>query len=265
MNPIDKYNKRVDAVNSLVCVGLDSEFSKLPDRFKSAEFPQFEFNKFIINATHEFVSTYKPNSAFYEARGEQGWHELKLTISFLRGQYPDIFTICDAKRGDIGSTNQGYVIAILDDMGFDAMTLHAYAGRQALKPFLDRTDKASIFWCRSSNPGAEEFQDLQSDGKPLWQIIAEHVSQEWNTNNNCMLVAGATYPEELKQIRGLVGDMTLLIPGIGAQGGDVEKTVKAGLNSSGKGMIISSSRGIIFADDPAMAAKKLRDEINQYR
>jgi orotidine-5'-phosphate decarboxylase len=265
MNPIEKYNQRAEKSNSLICVGLDSEISKIPEHFKAMDFPQFEFNKYIIEATHEFSAAYKPNIAFYEARGDQGMRELKMTMEYLQQYYPDIFTICDAKRADIGSTNGGYVAAIFDWLGFDAITLHPYLGKEALKPFLDRQDKVSIILCRTSNPGAGELQDLKSDDKPLWQIVAEKVSSDWNKNNNCMLVTGATYPEELTAVRKIVGDMALLVPGIGAQGGDVEKTVKAGLNSTKQGMIISSSRGIIFAEDPALEAKKLRDEINQFR
>ncbi len=262
---IEKYNRRADAANSLLCVGLDSCPEHLPDRFKSAEHPQFDFNRWIIEQTHEVTSAYKPNIAFYEARGEAGLHDLALTLDYLRKQHPDILTICDAKRADIGSTNAGYVAGILDRLGFDAITLNPYLGRDALEPFLSRADKGCIVLCRTSNPGAGELQDLDIHGRPLWQIVAEQVRDQWNMRGNCMLVAGATYPDELRQIRDIVGEMTLLVPGIGAQGGDIEKTVHAGLNTSGQGMIINSSRGIIFADDPAEAARSLRDTINRYR
>lgn len=262
---IDKYNQRVDKVNSLVCVGLDSDFEKLPDRFKDKEFPQFEFNKWIIDQTAQYAAAFKPNSAFYEARGDQGLRELKMALDYIHEKHPDVFTIYDAKKADIGNTNNGHVAYIFGWLGFDAVTLNVYPGKEALKPFLDKADKACIFWCRSSNPGAGEFQDLVVNGKPLWQVVTEHISSLWNYNNNCMLVAGATYPEELKKIRSIVGDMTLLVPGLGAQGGDVKATVQAGLNSDKRGMIINSSRGIIFATDPAEEAKKLRDEINLYR
>jgi len=262
---IAKYNRRVDQANSLLCVGLDSDFERLPDRFRQAELPQFAFNRWIIEETHAYASAYKPNVAFYEARGEEGIRALEQTAAYLREHHPDILTICDAKRADIGSTNQGYITALLDRMGFDAVTLNPYLGREALLPFLERPDKGCIILCRTSNPGASEFQDLKIGDKPLWQIIAEQVSREWNGHGNCMLVAGATYPEELERIRALVGDMTLLVPGIGAQGGDVEQTVRAGLNAQGKGLIVNSSRGIIFADDPADAARVLRDAINVYR
>lgn len=262
---IDKYNQRVTEANSLLCVGLDSAFERLPERFKNDPHPQFVFNRWIIEQTHAYASAYKPNIAFYEARGAAGIYDLELTLEYLREQYPAILTICDAKRADIGSTNQGYVTGILDEMGFDAITLNPYLGREALAPFLDRADKGCILLCRTSNPGAGELQDLDIGGKPLWQIVAEKIRDEWNTHGNCMLVAGATYPAELEQIRALVGDMPLLVPGIGAQGGDIEQTVRAGLDAAGRGMIINSSRGIIFADDPAAAAQSLRDAINEYR
>ena len=259
MNAIDKYNARVDQANSLVCVGLDPDFEKLPDKFKQGENPQFEFNKYIIDQTAEFVAAYKPNIAFYEARGDKGLAELKLTMEYLQKNYPDIFTVCDAKRADIGNTNQSYIKEIFDWLGADSVTLHPYMGKESLQPFLDRTDKTSIILCRTSNPGAGELQDLEIAGKPLWQIVAEKVRDEWNEKGNCILMVGATYPGELKKIRELVGEMNILIAGIAAQGGEVEATVKAGLNSAGKGMIINSSRGIIFAADPAGEAKKLRD------
>lgn len=260
-----KYNQRAEKTNSLLCVGLDSDFSKLPSSFKEKEYPQFEFNKWIIEETAEFAAAFKLNMAFYEARGEQGMRELKMTMDYLRNHHGDIFTICDAKRADIGNTNNGYVESTFDYFGFDAITLHPYLGKEALKPFLDRKDKVSIILCRTSNPGAGELQDLPVGSKPLWQVVAEKVSSEWNNNHNCMLVAGATYPQELRVVRSIVGDMTLLVPGIDAQGGDVEATVRAGLNSSKLGMIINSSRGIIFSEDPREEAKKLRDEINKYR
>lgn len=262
---IDKYNRRVDKVNSLVCVGLDTEFGKLPEEFKKLEYPQFEFNKWIIEQTAEFAAAFKPNIAFYDAQGEQGLKELQMTMEYLQEFHPDLFTICDAKRADIGNTNNGYVTEIFDWLGFDAMTLNIYGGKEAMKPFLDRADKGCIFWCRSSNPGASEFQDLKVEGKPLWQIVAEHISSDWNYNKNCMLVFGATYPEELANARKLMPEMTFLVPGLGAQGGDVAATIKAGLDSNKRGMIVNSARGIIFAKDPAAEARKLRDEINQYR
>lgn len=269
MNPIEKYNERAREINSLLCVGLDSDFDKIPDKFKTEEMPQFEFNKWIIDQTHEYAAAFKINIAFYEARGDKGIHELKETMEYIKVYHPDIFTICDAKRGDIGNTNNGYVTSLFDWFGFDAATIHPYLGQEAVKPFLDRRDKVSIILCRNSNTGAGEFQDLEVGGLPaqagkkLWQIVAENVHQEWNKNNNCMLVMGATYPEDLKQVRAIVGDMTFLVPGVGAQGGSVSEVMKAGLNSQGLGLIINSSRGIIFAENPKEEAKKLCEEIRK--
>ncbi|MCA9916052.1 MAG: orotidine-5'-phosphate decarboxylase [Anaerolineae bacterium] len=262
---VAKFNQRADIVNSLLCVGLDCAIERIPEPYCESATPQFDFNRYIIEQTHAFTAAYKPNIAFYEARGEQGWHELKLTIDYLRAEHPEIFTICDAKRGDIGSTSEAYATAIFDELGFDAVTLQPYLGREALSPFLQREDKACIILCRTSNPGAGELQDLQVEGVPLWQKIAQQVAEDWNKNGNCMLVMGATYPDEMQQVRSLVGDMTFLVPGIGAQGGNVQQTVEAGLNRQDKGLIISSSRGIIFADDPAQAAKDLQNDINQHR
>ncbi len=265
MNPLEKYNNRVDQVNSLLCVGLDSDLRQLPRHYRDDPFPQFAFNRWVIEETRDFVSAYKMNIAFYEARGDRGISELKMTVAYLQERHPNILTICDAKRADIGSTNAGYVEAIFDWFNFDAVTLHPYLGKQALQPFLQREDKCSIILCRTSNPGARELQDVDVGGKPLWHVIAEKVHAEWNTLGNCMLVVGATYPQELRQVRELVGDMTLLVPGIGAQGGNVKLTVESGLNGNRKGMIINAARSIIFANEPRKAAKQLRDEINQHR
>ncbi len=262
---IDKYNKRAEKINSLLCVGLDADMSKIPEKFLKLEFPQFEFNKWIIEETHEYAAAYKPNSAFYEARGDKGAAELKMTMDYLNKNHGDIFTILDAKRADIGNTNSGYVTSVFDWLRADAITLHPYLGAEALEPFLNIRDKTSIILCRTSNTGAGEFQDLELDGKKLWQIVAAKVSQDWNKNNNCMLVVGATYPEEMKKIRSIVGEMTLLVPGVGAQGGDLESVLKAGLNSEGLGLIINSSRGIIFSENPKEAAQKLCEEIRKYR
>lgn len=265
MSIIEKYSKRASQINSLVCVGLDAELSKIPQKFLSMEFPQFEFNKYIIEETHEYAAAYKPNSAFYEARGDQGIKELKMTMDYLINNHPDIFTILDAKRADIGNTNNGYVTSIFDWLGFDAVTLHPYLGKEALKPFLDKKDKVSIILCRTSNPGAGELQDIVSDGKKLWEIVGEKVTKEWNTNSNCMIVVGATYPEEMKVLRKITGDMTFLVPGVGAQGGSVKDVVESGLNSLNQGVIINSARGIIFSDNPKEEARKLCEEIRSYK
>jgi orotidine-5'-phosphate decarboxylase len=227
------------------------------------EFPQFEFNKWIIDQTHEYAAAYKPNSAFYEARGDQGIRELKMTMEYLISNYPDIVTILDAKRGDIGNTNNGYIEFIFDWLGFDAFTVHPYMGQESVQPILDRSDKCPIILCRTSNPGSGDLQDLEVEGKPLWQIVAEKVSTKWNTNDNCMLVVGATYPEEMKKIRSIVGDMTFLVPGIGAQGGDIKSVIESGADQNGRGLIINSGRAIIFVESPKVEAQKLRDQIRE--
>jgi orotidine-5'-phosphate decarboxylase len=262
---LQKFNRRADSAQSLLCVGLDADFAKIPERFKARKYPQFEFGKWVIDQTAEFAAAFKPNTAFYEARGAQGWAELKMTVEYMRANHPEIVTVCDAKRADIGNTNQGYVTAIFDDLGFDAVTLHPYLGYEALEPFFARKDKACIVLCRTSNPGAGEFQDMCADGKPLWQAVAEKVSHEWNTNGNCMLVVGATYPDEMRVIREIAPEMTFLVPGVGAQGGDVNAVVSAGLDRHYKGLMISASRSILFSDDPAAAARAHRDEINAAR
>lgn len=265
MPVIEKYNRRADGVNSLLCVGLDADTAKIPARFASAEFPQVEFNKFIIEQTHMYVAAYKTNSAFYEARGDRGLRELKMTVEYLRTAHPDVFTILDAKRADIASTSEKYAEFAFDWLGADAATLNPYMGEDGLTPFLERKDKACIILCRTSNPGAKEFQDLDCGGRSLWQVVAERVRDQWNKNSNCMLVAGATYPEELKALRAMMGDMTFLVPGVGLQGGEFETAVKAGLNAKRKGLIVNVSRGVIFADNPAAAAQEMRDWINACR
>jgi len=256
-----RLEERMESVDSMLCVGLDSAIGRLPERFREADRPQLAFNRWIIDQTHPFVAAYKPNMAFYEARGAAGWDELADTLEYLRSVEPRIFTICDAKRADIDSTNAGYVTGLLDELGFDAITLHPYLGQEALRPFLDRADKACIVLCRTSNSGAGELQDLKVGATPLWEIVAQHVRDDWDTDHNCMLVVGATYPTELARARELCPDMTFLVPGVGAQGGDVETVVRNGLDSRGRGLLINASRSIIFADDPATEARTLRDAI----
>jgi orotidine-5'-phosphate decarboxylase len=268
MSPIEKYNKRARKINSLLCVGLDADYEKLPEKYKSLEgsSAQFEFNKYIIDNTFEYAAAFKPNVAFYEARGVEGMQALKDTMDYIRKNYPDIFTILDAKRADIGNTNNGYITAIFDWLGFDAVTVNPYLGSEAISPFLERKDKCSIILAKTSNKGAEELQDCVLENKEiLWQYIANKVSNEWNKNNNLMIVLGGTYPEEIAKAREITGSMTFLVPGIGAQGGDVKNVVMKGKNNEGLGLIINSSRGIIFSENPAEEAKKLRDEINLYR
>ena len=263
--------------SNFVCVGLDSDYEHLPALVKSGQSIEdavFRFNRDIVVATHDLVCAYKPNAAFYEAQGEAGLRALIRTVQYIHERSPDIPVILDAKRGDIGSTNLGYARSAFDVIGADAITVHPYLGQEALAPLLARREKGIIVLARTSNPGASEFQDLPVGPaqEPLYQVIARRVAQRWNSNGNCALVVGATYPNELRQVRALVGDLPILIPGIGAQGGEVAATVSAAKDSRGRGMIINSARNIIFAShesDYAHAARgateKLREEINRYR
>lgn len=267
--------------NTAVCIGLDSEFAKIPLGLKNSAATDgsissiiTRFNQEIIDATHDLVCAFKPNIAFYEAEGTQGMLALKNTSEYIRSNHPEIPIILDAKRADIGSTNSGYAKAAFDELKVDAITVHPYLGREALEPFLARGDKGILVLARTSNPGGGEFQDLLVGDKkePLYQLVARQVSEKWNDNGNCGLVAGATYPEELKRLREIVGDLPFLIPGIGAQGGDLKATVRSGKDSRGQGMIINSSRSVIFASadvkDFAQKAReetlKLRDEIRRF-
>lgn len=268
----EKLDKIIKKNNSLVCVGLDSDYEKIPQHLKTRKYPIFIFNKKIIDATHDLVCAYKPNSAFYEAQGAEGINQLKLTCDHLRKNYPSTPIILDAKRADIGNTNKGYIKYAFSYLGVDAITLHPYLGMEAILPYLELKDKGFFILCRTSNKGAGEFQDLKINNKPLYKIVAGKVIKQWNKYDNCMLVVGATYPKELAEIRKLVGDLTFLIPGIGAQGGDIEATIKAGLNSKGSGMIVNSSRAITFASSDKDFAQKarqktieLRNDINKYR
>ncbi len=273
MDFLQKLDAAVDKNNSLLCVGLDPNMDKLPRHLRQSETPFFDFGKAIIDATADLVCAFKPNSAFYEARGAAGIEELKQTCDYIRETYPELPIILDFKRGDIDSTNNHYDTFAFDYLGVDAITIQPYEGRQAFKPFLDRKDKGIIVLCRMSNKGADEFQDMLIDGRKLYVHVAEHVRDEWNVNRNCLLVIGATYPTEMAEIRQIVGDdMTFLVPGFGAQGGDIEATIKAGIANNGKGLIINSSRAIIYASDGEDFAKAARaeatngrDEINRYR
>ncbi|PIS09607.1 orotidine-5'-phosphate decarboxylase [Candidatus Beckwithbacteria bacterium CG10_big_fil_rev_8_21_14_0_10_34_10] len=280
MNFQQKLDKIIKTNNSCVCVGLDSNFDKIPGFLKinkPVSEAIFSFNKKIVEATYDLVCAYKPNIAFYEAEGLEGLKALKKTIEFIKKKNPNLLVIVDAKRGDIGSTNIGYVKSLFDFYSFDALTVHPYLGKESLEPFLKRKDKGIIVLCRTSNPGAGEFQDLivsNKNGKkmPLYLAIARKVENSWNKNNNCALVVGATYPKELAQIRKIVPAMPFLIPGIGIQGGDIKKTIQAGRNKDGRGVIINSSRGIIFSSSARNFDKiardktlKLKKEINKYR
>jgi orotidine-5'-phosphate decarboxylase len=260
-----KYERRVAQVDSLLCVGLDSALARLPARFRELAQPQFEFNRFVIEQTHGFVSAYKPNLAFYEAAGPQGIHELQLTLDYLRQHHPDILTICDAKRGDNANSNRGYASAILDRLGFDAVTLQPYMGREALEPFLERDEKGCIVLCRTSNPGSAELQELLVGDKPVWRVVAEKVRDHWNSRGNCGLVVGANLPKVLREVRAIIGDMPILAPGLGEQGADPGLAARSGVNARGSGLILSASRSVIFSEDPARDARELRDAIRRGR
>lgn len=262
MNPIiEKYNARSRAVNSLVCVGLDSDVSRLPDAFDT----QLAFNRWVIDQTAPYAAAFKLNTAFYEALGAAGWEAMAQTVTYIREQHPDIVTIADAKRADIGNTNRGYVTALFDTIGFDAVTLHPYLGQVALEPFLSREDKLNIVLCRTSNPSSDELQGLDVGGEPLWAHLARRVANTWNAAGNCALVVGATYPDDLRRVREIAPDVPFLVPGVGAQGGDAATVVRYGQTTNGGGLMVNSSRGIIFADSPADAARTLRDTLNAAR
>lgn len=268
MDFISKLEAAQDKNNSLLCVGLDPDQPKLPPSVDS----YFEFNKAIIDATADLVCAYKPNTAFYEARGAEGIEELKQTCDYIRISQPEIPIILDFKRGDIGNTNDHYAKFAFEYLGADAITIQPYLGAGAVQSFIAYKNKGIIVLCKTSNEGSSEFQDQEVGDKKLYQVVAENVSNNWNVNGNCLLVVGATYPDDLAEIRQIVGDMSLLVPGIGAQGGDVAATIKAGMNSAKKGLIINSSRAILYAsngDDFVKAARSAteatRDEINKHR
>lgn len=270
MTFIEKIKKSWEDKNSLLCVGLDPDTDRIPGHIKNREYPVFEFCRAIVDATHDIVCAYKPQIAYFSAAGSE--NELEMIISHIHKHYPEIPVILDAKRGDIGSTAKMYSIEAFDRYGADAVTVNPYMGGDTLAPFLDRKDKGVIILCRTSNPGAVDIQDIQSKGEKLYGKVAGYAAEKWNYNKNIMLVVGATYPDELYEIRKIAGDIPFLVPGIGAQGGDVEKAVKSGMTPDGTGMVINSSRGIIYAgsgedfDEAArISAIKLRDEINRYR
>jgi orotidine-5'-phosphate decarboxylase len=232
-----------------VCVGLDPDIEKMPSvaRTSSARDTIIAFNRAVVDATHDLVCAYKPNSAFFEAYGTEGMDALHETIAYIRSVAPEVPVILDAKRGDIGNTNNGYAIAAFDWLGADALTVHPYLGADAVEPFLARADKGIFVLCRTSNGGSAEFQNLDVGGMPLYKKVAHNVAEGWNKHGNCGVVVGATYPEELKEVRAIVGEMPILIPGVGAQGGDTEAAVAAGKNASGRGIIINAARAVLYA------------------
>jgi len=256
--------------NSLLCVGLDPEPSRLPETLRGNPDAIFEFCRAIVDATADLVCCFKPQIAHFAAQRAED--ALERLIAHIHDAHPRVPVILDAKRGDIGSTAQHYATEAFDRYRADAITANPYLGRDAVQPFLDRTDKGVILLCRTSNPGARDLQDLDVGGEPLYQHVAQLVARNWNANGNCALVVGATYPAELAAVRALIGDMPILVPGVGAQGGDVAAVVRNGTDARGAGLIISSSRAILYASDGAdfaegakREAQKLRAEINRYR
>ena len=257
--------------NSLLCVGLDPDPARLPASLTGTGGAIFSFCRAIVDATADLVCAFKPQIAYFAAHND-GEAQLQRLVAHLNGAHPDVPVILDANRGDIGSTAQQYACEAFERFGADAVTLNPYMGRDSADPFLQYNDRGCVFLCHTSNPGARDFQELLVDGAPLYQHIARTIAGEWNADGNCALVVGATFPEELAVIRGIVGDMPLLIPGVGAQGGDVEAVVKNGKTADGTGLMVNSSRGILYAsrgegyaEAAADAAKTLRDEINRYR
>ena len=260
MNFQDKLDKAVFANNSLVCVGLDPDFSKL----KKGQ-SQFEFNKTIIDQTAGLVCAFKPQIAFYAAAGLKGLKDLKKTITYIHENYQNVPVILDAKRGDVGHTSEMYAKEVFDVYGSDAVTVSPYCGFDSIEPFFKRRDKGVIVLCRTSNPSAADLQDLKVDGKPLFIKVARKVVDWDKKYKNLLMVVGATYPNEMKKIREIASKMTFLVPGVGSQSGNLQNTLKNGLRKNGTGLIISSSRGIIYAQDPKLAAQELKDEINKHR
>jgi orotidine-5'-phosphate decarboxylase len=261
--------------NSLVCVGLDPEPAKFPTAFHDKPDAVFDFCRAIVDATADLACAFKPQIAHFAAlRAEDALERL---IAHIHDKHPGVPVILDAKRGDIGSTAQHYATEAFDRYAADAVTLNPYLGRDSAQPFLDRADKGVILLCHTSNPGAADLQDLtvhDADGvaKPLYQHVAQIIARDWNTNGNCALVTGATWPKQLAEVRALIGDMPLLVPGIGAQGGDVEAVVRYGQTANHTGLMINSSRAILyassgvdFAEAARVATLDLRDSINRYR
>lgn len=241
-----ELSAKIAEKQSFLCVGLDPEIEKIPVHLKKYRNPVLEFNRRIIDATHQYAIAYKPNVAFYECLGPEGWETLEMTLKYIRKKYPGLFVIADAKRGDIGNTSRMYARAFLERMDFDAITVAPYMGEDSVTPFLSYNDKWVALLALTSNRGAADFQYHSEDGIRLFERVLT-LSQKWGSINNLMYVVGATRAEMLKDIRRLVPDHFLLVPGVGAQGGSLEEVVKYGMNRY-FGLIVNSSRGIIFAD-----------------
>ena len=253
---------------SFLCIGLDVDLNKIPKHLLDEEDPIFAFNKAIIDATHQLCVAYKPNTAFYEAYGLKGWRALEKTIAYLNKNHPEIFTIADAKRGDIGNTSTMYAKAFFEDLGFDSVTVAPYMGKDSVEPFLNFEDKHTILLALTSNAGAFDFQTKSVDGLELYKQVLE-VSKLWQNSQNLMYVVGATKAEYLAEIRKIIPHSFLLVPGVGAQGGNLQEVCKYGMNDV-VGLLINSSRGIIyasqdkdFAEAAAKKAKELQTQMQQ--
>ncbi|MFH7014878.1 orotidine-5'-phosphate decarboxylase [Flavobacterium sp. FlaQc-47] len=243
---------------SFLCVGLDPDLTKIPPHLLETEDPIFEFNKAIIDATHDLTVGYKPNTAFFEAYGIKGWMSLQKTINYINENYPEIFTIADAKRGDIGNTSSMYAKAFFEDLNFDSVTVAPYMGKDSVEPFLAFENKHTIMLALTSNEGAFDFQTLTTNGKELYKQVLE-TSKTWKNSHNLMYVVGATKAEYFTEIRKIVPDSFLLVPGIGAQGGSLSEVCKYGMNDK-IGLLVNSARAIIYASNGTDFAEKAREE-----
>ena len=259
---------QIKAKKSFLCVGLDTDIKKIPQHLLNEEDPVFEFNKAIIDATAQYAVAYKPNTAFYEVYGAKGWASLEKTINYIKENHPDIFVIADAKRGDIGNTSANYARAFFETLKADALTVAPYMGVDSVEPFLGFDDKWVVLLALTSNKGSKDFQYLNAEGKELYKNVLMK-SQEWADDNKMMYVVGATHPEELGDIRKMLPNHFFLVPGVGAQGGDLQAVAKHGLNDQ-VGLLVNSSRGIIyasndedFAEKAAGEAKKLQQQMEE--
>ena len=268
MNSSQLFNNIVKK-KSFLCVGLDPEIEKIPSFLQKREDPIFEFNKRIIDATHEYAVAYKPNVAFYESSGSSGWLSLESTVKYIKKKYPDLFVIADAKRGDIGNTSKMYAKTFLETMPFDAVTVAPYMGEDSVTPFLSYSEKWVVLLALTSNKGADDFQYHDEDGIRLFERVLS-VSKKWGNIDNIMYVIGATRAEMLAEVRQIVPEHFLLVPGVGAQGGSLAEVVKYGMNHH-CGLLVNSSRGIIFADNSrnfdkvaGEKARQVQQEMQKY-
>ena len=258
MMTYDQLFEQIKKKKSFLCVGLDSDIAKIPSHLLEEEDPVFAFNKAIVDATAEVAIAYKPNIAFYESRGVEGWQSLERTMKYIKTTYPEIFTIADAKRGDIGNTSQMYAKAFLETLDFDAITVAPYMGEDSVTPFLQYEGKWVVLLALTSNKGAFDFQFFEQEGERLYERVLRK-SQEWGNDRNMMYVVGATKADMLEGIRKIVPEHFLLVPGVGAQGGSLEEVAKYGMNNH-CGLIVNSSRGIIFADKTENFARRAGEE-----